>query len=224
MATSEATPLILFPGLAADANIFVPQKIAFPQLVVPQWPMPLRGESLDAYCDRLAEKLRPGAEGVIGGASFGGIVALHVAQRVGPRAVLLIGSVRAPDELPRYARWARPFRRLVWLLPVRLLKLLFAPLAMPLARRWAPRLYGLARQFRNCNPAVLKWSLWQLLAWSSKPTVACPVYHIHGNRDIVLPIGRTQPSDFIQSGGHLISLSHAAEVNDFIRRAMSHVR
>jgi hypothetical protein len=37
MAALESTPLILFSGLAADANIFVLQKIAFPHLIVPKW-------------------------------------------------------------------------------------------------------------------------------------------------------------------------------------------
>lgn len=110
MATLETTPLILFSGLAADANIFVPQKLAFPQLVVPKWPIPNQHDTLDTYCDRLADDLRAHGEAIIGGASFGGIIALHVAQRMNPLAVLLIGSVRSPVELPRIAKIARPLR------------------------------------------------------------------------------------------------------------------
>ncbi len=90
MAALKSTPLILFSGLAADANMFVPQKIAFPQLIVPNWPTPRQNETLDSYCDRIADDLRPHGRAILGGASFGGIIALHVAKRIDPSAVLLI--------------------------------------------------------------------------------------------------------------------------------------
>lgn len=101
------TPLILFPGLAADANIFAPQKLAFPQLVVPAWPIPGNDDTLETYCHRIADDLQPLGPAVIGGASFGGIIALHIAQRLNPLAVILIGSVRSPDQLPRIVKLER---------------------------------------------------------------------------------------------------------------------
>ena len=89
MTALESTPLILFSGFGADAKVFAPQKIAFPQLVVPKWPTPVSGETLDSCCERLADDLRPHGDAIIGGASFGGTVALHVAERLNPLAHLL---------------------------------------------------------------------------------------------------------------------------------------
>ena len=123
MTTLESTPLVLFSGLAADGDVFVPQKLAFPQLVVPKWPIPEYDDTLDSYCDRLADDLRPHGNAIIGGASFGGIVALHVAERLNPLAVLLIGSVRSPAELSRVARIACPLKPFTRLIPVRFLQL-----------------------------------------------------------------------------------------------------
>lgn len=40
MQTNPNTPLVLLSGLAADARIFTPQKIAFPQLCCPRWLIP----------------------------------------------------------------------------------------------------------------------------------------------------------------------------------------
>ncbi len=213
-------PLILFSGLAADANMFVPQKRAFPQLVVPQWPIPQPSDTLDSYCDRLAEDLQAHAEGVIGGASFGGIIALHVAERLKPRAVILIGSVRAPAELSRLARGARPLKPLIPLIPVRVLQACCVPIASELAKRFAPRTSGLMRQFRSSEPAVLRWSLARVLDWQSAPAVDCPVRHIHGDRDWVLPMRYTQPDTVVRGGGHLITLTHPSAVNEFIRSAI----
>ena len=223
MAAVESTPLILFSGLAADANVFAPQRIAFPQLVVPKWPTPERGDTLDSYCGRLADDLRPHGNAIIGGASFGGIVALHVAQRLNPLAVLLIGSVRSPAELSRVARFARPLKPLTRLIPVRFLQLCCVPVASRFARRLIPHLCGLARQFRRSDPSVIKWSLARLLDWSSRPALECPVFHIHGDHDFVLPIRYTQPTAVVSGGGHVISLTHPSDVNEFIRSAMTQI-
>lgn len=221
MAAIKSTPLILFSGLAADANVFVPQKIAFPQLVVPKWPTPQLDDTLDSYCDRLADDLRPHSNAIIGGASFGGIVALHVAQRLHPMAVLLIGSVRSPTELSRVVRFARPLKPLTRFIPVRFLQLCCAPIASRFARRTVPHLCGLARQFRGSDPTVFKWSLARILDWSSIPTIECPVFHIHGDHAFVLPMRYTKPTTVVAGGGHVISLTHSTDVNDFIRSAMT---
>ena len=221
MAAQESIPLILFSGLAADANVFVPQKIAFPQLIVPAWPKPQPNDTLDTYCDRLADDLRPHGDAIIGGASFGGIIALHVAQRMQPLAVLLIGSVRAPSQLSRLGRFCRPLKPLVPLIPVRLLQLCCVPVSTRFARRLMPHVCGLARQFRGSDPIVFKWSLSRILDWTSTPTPSCPVYQIHGDRDRVLPICNIQSDTIVAGGGHVISLTHATDVNNFIHNAIA---
>ncbi len=226
MTILQTPPLILFSGLAADKNVFLPQKAAFPDLIVPAWPRPQRGETLREYCARMAEQLRTDAAAIrdtppiIGGASFGGIVALHMAELLRSQAVVLIGSVRSPTELSRLAKLSRPLCPLVSLLPVRLLQALSWPLTTRFARRRASHLSGLARQFWRADPCVLRWSLQRILDWSAEPVVDCPVLQIHGNRDWVLPISNTQPDVVVQGGGHVISLTHANEVNDFILTAM----
>lgn len=221
MAAQESPPLILFSGLAADANVFVPQKIVFPQLVVPDWPVPQPNDTLDSYSDRLADGLSSHGDAILGGASFGGIIALHVAQRLKPLAVILIGSVRSPAELSRIARLSRPLKPLVQWIPVRLLQLCCAPIASEIARRFSPHLCGLARQFIGSDPTVFKWSLARVLDWDSTPDVGCPVFHVHGDRDCVLPIRYTQPDTVVAGGGHVISLTHSSDVNDFIRSVIS---
>ena len=216
----ESSTLILFSGLAADANVFLPQKLALPQLTVPEWPIPQPDDTLDSYCDRLADELRMDERLIIGGASFGGIIALHVAKRLDPAAVLLIGSIRSPAELPGFARLARPLKPLVPFLPVRLLQLSCAPMTWTWFRRFAPHLSGLASQFRGSDPRVLKWSLMRILDWKTRPDPGCPVFHIHGQRDFVLPIRHTEPDTVVAGGGHLISLTHGEQVNAFIRSAI----
>ncbi len=48
-----------------------------------------------------------------------------------------------------------------------------------------------------------------------------PVYHIHGNRDHVLPIGRVQPTETVEGGGHLLPITHASQVNAFLEKVIA---
>ena len=212
--------LVLLSGLAADARIFVPQKLMFLRLHCPPWLTPDRSETIGDYARRLAETL-DGEPCIVGGASFGGIVALHLAEHVNAEAVILIGSIKSPSQLPRYARWSRPFRFVVPFIPIRLLQFVARPFTLQAMRRCAPFAYGLVSQFRDSDPAVFKWSLSRILDWSTTPTVSCPVYHLHGDRDWTLPLRHTDPDEIVTGGGHVLSLTHPGEVNAYIEKVLN---
>lgn len=220
MTSKEHPELLLLSGLAADASIFAPQKNAFPGLRVLEWEIPSREDTLESYSQKLAEQLEAQERVIIGGVSFGGIIAQHMAEHVNPAAVILIGSIRSPSELPLYARAARPLRRLVPFLPIRFLQLCAAPFASRAAERIAPHIVRVIRQFRGADATVIKWSISRVLDWKTVPPVDCPVFHIHGRRDFVLPARRTSPDRFVERGRHVISLTHPEEVNEFIRDVM----
>lgn len=218
--------LILLSGLAADASVFAPQTRALPNLSVPDWPVPESCDTLDTYCQKLAEQLpqnRGDQPVVLGGASFGGLVSLHLAAHLKPRAVVLIGSVRGSSELPWLVRRCRVFKPFVRFIPVRVLKVICIPAASGFARKLAPNFSGIARQFRGSNALVLKWSLSRILDWDATPEVDCPIYQIHGDRDFVLPARHTTPDRLIRGGGHVISLSHPEQVSGFLRHVIDEV-
>jgi pimeloyl-ACP methyl ester carboxylesterase len=216
--TIPETPLILFSGLAADASVFSPQKLTFPQLRVPQWVKPLPDETLSAYSERFANLIRPAERCVIGGASFGGILALEIARFLNPLCVVLIGSVREPGEMPLRIRSFSWFRGAISYVP--LAPLQWSAGSICVAQRWMPHLAGVARQFRDADPDVVRWSVRQLLSWKKPPQITCPVYQIHGNRDFVFPISRTNPDAVVRGGGHVISLTHAQQVNAFLSECL----
>ncbi len=219
MADPETTPLILFSGLAADSTIFAPQKAEFPQLIVPSWRTPTRSDTLDSYARRFAEEFEHLENPVIGGASFGGIVALHVAQYLHPSLIILIGSVRSPQELSPWIRGARLLHHLVPLIPVKLLQICAMPLTFQCSHKRWPHLSGLARQFVYSDPSTLRWSLAQLLRWRQPMELACPIRQIHGQQDRILPVRFTSPDVTVQ-GGHVISLINSSDVNRFIRNSL----
>lgn len=215
----DKMPVVLLSGLAAGPSVFMPQSVQFDQLIVPEWPKPQRRDNLESYAKRIANGLADAGIGgplIIGGASFGGMLAQFVAPHVDARAIVLIGSVRGPEELPLQVKAARILTPLVGLVPVRAAQWMCQPLISPRVRKLAAFLSGLSRQFIHCDARVFKWSLAALLRWRTRPEPACPVYHIHGKRDLVLPCWLTTPSQTIDEGGHLISLTHPIEVNAFL--------
>ena len=94
-------PIVLLSGMAADECLFARQVAALPDLRVQPWIPPRAGESVRSYAARLAPLANPGRPCIVGGASFGGVVALEMARYLPARAVVLIGSVRSPAGLPR---------------------------------------------------------------------------------------------------------------------------
>ena len=212
-------PLILFSGMGADERVFAPQKAAFPHLFVPPWAPPVAGESLPSYAARLAAKIDPGRPFYIGGASFGGMVAVEAARRL-PHVLgcILIGSVRSPRELPARVRALRPAARVAsrvpmgWLPPV-------ARSAVPAFDRWSsPAACGMARQVADADPAFLRWACAAVLTWEAPAEPPpFPVHQIHGDRDVILPWRRTKPDVLVPGGGHVLTLSHPRGVNEFLR-------
>jgi hypothetical protein len=93
MATMDEPLLILIPGVGADERIFRAQRARFLNLRIPAWIKPHPGETLIGYARRFAKMIDPGRSCFIGGASFGGIVALEMAAHINARAVFLIGSM-----------------------------------------------------------------------------------------------------------------------------------
>ena len=203
--------------MAANADVFLPQRLAIPQLRVPAWPRPDPADHLSTYCQRLAAEIDPGRECFVGGASFGGIVALEVARHVNSRACFLIGSVRSPAEIPRRLKGLRPASRLLPLVPLVTIQRALAAASGLGRRNKRTHLRAITNQFAAADAKLLRWSIREFYRWRGvDPGV--PVFHIHGGRDRVFPIGRVSPDETIPSGGHVISLTHARAVTEFLRR------
>ncbi len=45
--------------------------------------------------------------------------------------------------------------------------------------------------------SFLKWSLARILDWNVAPVLNCPVFHIHGGRDFVLPVRYACPDTIV---------------------------
>ena len=203
-------------GLSASREVYEPQLRQFPNAVVPDWPEPLKGETLQEYAERFSGQLSSLRPCILGGMSFGGMLAQEMVPFLEPESLILIATIRGPDEFPLYVRIGKRLRGLLPYLPIRALQAMTIVLELPGVRAMFPLRRVLARQFREADPWLFRWSLEQLLTWPKSPEVNVPVWHIHGDRDPVLPHHRTTPNRLVAGGGHVLTLTHPAEVNQFI--------
>jgi pimeloyl-ACP methyl ester carboxylesterase len=212
--TRERT-LILLPGMAADERLFEPQRRAFPRLIVPPWIEPKPCEPLGCYARRMASRLDSAGVVRIGGASFGGMVALEMAYHLGLTECTLISSIRSPAELPLRLRLLKPLAavgsdRLG--LTAGVISRWFAP---SISRATVRRLERLAVP----QSAFLRWACWAVLAWQpSREALRIRVRQIHGTADRTFPIRYIHADEIIEGGGHLLTLTHPKEVNAFLAR------
>ena len=220
MQTEPQPRLIFFPGLGADERLFAPQLAAFPAAIVPPWIPPRKREGLAEYAARLAETLPHNEPVVLCGVSLGGMIAYEVARHVRPQAVILIASCRSRSGL------RLPYRAggVVWPMVPRQIFGIAKVLALPVMRLFgtctADDREMLLAMFREMDPAFMHWAVSAIVRWNPPPLAGVPVFHIHGRRDRMIPARRVAPDAWIPDGGHLINVSHAEIVNNFIREAL----
>ena len=158
---TDDTPLILLPGLGADARMFSAIHSGLPQLVTPPWIEPLRGESVAGYARRFAAVIDPGRPCFIGGTSFGGVVAQEVAAVLPHvRACFVIGSTRSDKSKPWRIRILRPITPFTVILPW------MSPLLVRLLGSWL-RLptRGVMTQLADADAKFLRWGAQAILKW-----------------------------------------------------------
>jgi pimeloyl-ACP methyl ester carboxylesterase len=214
----NASRLVLFPGLGADERLF--SRIALPclPLTARSLPVPDPAEDMAAYARRVAQLHNICDQDIIGGCSFGSLVAAEIARQRAITGLVLLGGATSSTGLTPGARilarllpttslaHARPLlaRRVVlngFLGPAdnAILDLLLAMLA---DTPDAMLIQGV-RLIRNYRPTT---------------PLHTPVYAIHGARDRAMRPPAAASRLILPGAGHAIVLSHAPQVSEQLRR------
>lgn len=201
---------VFVPGVAADARLFAPQRELPFDFDVPAWPKPDPHDTLDDYAARMAESV--GAADLVVGVSFGGMLAQAMAGRLGARLVVGVATARRGGDIPRFYRLLESISHSIPILTTSQGRLLvdIGVSGMKLEHQRA-----ILRMLRDSPLDLIRASSRMILRWPGTPP-PCPALFIHGARDLVIPARRVRPDRTVRGGGHLINMSHAREVNEFI--------
>jgi pimeloyl-ACP methyl ester carboxylesterase len=233
-------PVICLPGLAADRRLFAPQLAAFGSARVPDWPAAGGSTTLPGFAAALRRSLEAqglwSPETILLGFSFGAQVALTMtlgAPRDGaafPRAILLVSGLWTAEQLtPRFRRQTAVGR----LIPNRTLRWAARTLVAPrfacgcdLSPEQSATLLEMAR---DLDAAQLKRHSRLAARWRFSPSdlghlrdAGVRLAGIHARRDPVIPPPNGPPPEckLLDDGVHLLTWTHAEEVNDLIRREL----
>jgi pimeloyl-ACP methyl ester carboxylesterase len=209
-------PLYLLSGIGGDERLFDLQR-AVRDVRSIKWIEPAhRRETLPHYAARLAGELNINNPFDLGGSSFGGMIALELARLLAPQHVFLFGSCRSARSIAtslRLLRFAAPAVPDCLLHPPQLLQ--------PVVARWfgaqsRAHVELFAEMLAATPPSFIRWASSAVLSWNGVAELPMPIYHIHGERDRLIPARRVNADRVILGAGHLLNLTHADDVNDFI--------
>ena len=208
---------VLIPGLGVDHRYFANIIDLLPDLQVLEFEELLTGETIEDYAERLGRQIEADGPIVLGGVSFGGMLASIMCRRVNPVALVLMSSTSRPDGL-RYS--ARVFEWMTRFWPAALVQCV-----RRLGNRALQRLEPLPPdQVENFNAMFGVADLQHLRAggrmimdWRAPPQISCPRFHIHGSRDPLMSAAKVGATHIVRGAGHMMNLTHPEELRNFIR-------
>lgn len=221
-----AVSVLLLPGVGADARLFAPQLSASSSanssfsVTVPSWATPSSTETLPSFAAKMAAQVTTSTEltrpFVLGGSSFGGMVAWEMARLLKPDALVLLGSASSTSSIRGLLRPFLPLASLVRPWSARLM-MIGAPLIAPIfgARDAAERAAFVAMA-RSTSPAFFAFAVRAIAAWRPGDVADVPVVRVHGGRDRILAPGAG--CEIVDDAGHLLTLTHGAAVNAALDR------
>lgn len=199
------TTVYFVPGMAAGIEIF--KNIRLPEsrykLKIIEWLIPEKDEDIAAYARRMTQMV-PEPNPVLGGVSFGGVVAQEMAAFLNPRKLIIISSVKCRSELPKrmiVASKTGAYR----LIPTNIILSADDLTKFAIGSRSRKRLQ-LYQTFLNVrDKQYLDWAIKNMVNWQREepdPSVT----HIHGDSDIVFPIKYIRDCEVIKGGTHIMLL------------------
>jgi len=213
--------LILFSGLGADHRLFSQLKVGDIELITPDHLAPLPDEDLVAFARRCAQAVAITRHDLVGGASFGGMIAAEIARQQTVAGLVLLGTCIQPRKLPMSYRMTKPFVR--WI-PSSLLKVRRVPFLI----RW--RFAPLTKEAFAClllmgstfSGETIKAFCRMVLGWTGVESFSCPVLSLHGDRDRMIPVSCAIPASVvIPNAGHAFTLTHPETTTAAIRPFLS---
>jgi len=207
-------------GMGADRRLFkhirLPEgfKMEFVDFIKPD-----EDESISAYAARLTGQIDTSQPFALVGVSLGGILSVEIAKLHPAAATVIIGSIPVSTQLPGYYHTLGTRLGLLKVLPGSFFKSAAA------AKRWFTRETRADKKLvwqmiEEADEEFLIWAMRAVLKWENRE-LPQPLWHIHGSRDMVFPIGLTRPSHKVRGAGHLLIMTHATEVNTILQEALS---
>lgn len=202
------TKLFVFSGLGADKRIFEQLDLSAFDCVFIDWIKPEKNETLQQYALRISKDIPENAS--ILAVSFGGMLAVEIANHKKINHLFLISSAKTKFELPILYRLAGKIG-LIHLLPSKLLKKANFISYWFFGMKTTEEKRLLKAILNETDPYFLKWAMLAICLWNNEK-VPENYSHFNGSADRILPYRNIKDAKNIEYGGHLMVYSQAKQI------------
>ncbi len=199
---------IILPGMGANSNMYPQEKYTYLRDVIfTNWPKYNGDASLEAVAKKIIEVYQINNGMIVGGSSLGGMVAIEIAKILSLNKVILIGSATDPDYINPILQ---KLSNLAEITPIKIIQVLTGKV-----NKYSKN--ELLNMFEDSDSKFIKAMCKALFKWEGIGKFDGDVCQIHGEKDLVI-FPPKKNVKIIPGGGHLISMSHAEEVANFINK------
>src|SRR5262245_6802379 len=192
------------PGIGADRRMFPAPWGSLPDFVALDWVRHSGEHSLAEVAGSMCEAFGIRDGDTLIGASLGGMVACEITKIRKISGLYLIGSAIGKHEVNQLLGALHPLVRIAPIDWVR-----FSAGKIPAE---------LSQMFAEIEPSFVRAMCFAIFKWEGLGVHKTKVFRIHGKYDLVIP--PPEQVDLLINGGHLISISHAKECMEFVRRTI----
>lgn len=202
-------------GLGADERVFQFLDLPGIEKIFIKWINPEDQESLASYANRLTAQIDLTQDIILVGISFGGIIAQEIAKIKACKKVILISSIKSPQEFS----WQLSLIsrcRIYRLFPAKVLKwsnVLTADYYFSTTSKTESKL--LHQIIKETDDGFMIWAINRLMTWKN-PTPQASIIHIHGTADRIFPISPIKSCIKIPGGGHFMVVNKSIELSKII--------
>ena len=208
--------VVLFSGMGGDCRLFRSIQIPEAEIVTPDHTEPADGEKLTQYASRIADGMNIQPADIVGGVSFGGMLAGEIARQRPVAGLILLGSCLRPARLPWSYRWVERLGPFIpdFVLGIRSWRPLVRWRFAPLTGDAETCLIEMALSYPT---AQIRAFGRMVMGWTGVENVPCPVLSIHGDWDRIIPLKCAEPDLILKEAGHAFTLTHADQTSSAIR-------
>jgi pimeloyl-ACP methyl ester carboxylesterase len=217
---SKIAKAYFLSGLGADHRFFKKQIENNILLQILPWLIPKGNESLESYAGRMVNQIPEDDKKIIlGGVSFGGIIALEMAKLIHTEKIILISSVKTASELPLHVKIWRYFP-VYNLLGGEFMKYAGITFRYFFGRMPSEEKITFIRMVKDSNPLFIKWAAGKICNWKNKD-IPRNIIHLHGSSDLIFPFKNIrQPVTKIEKGTHIMILTSFEKINEKLKEAL----
>ncbi|ALC15256.1 alpha/beta hydrolase family protein [Desulfuromonas soudanensis] len=189
------------PGMGADRRMYPEPWPSIQDFVAHDWVRYSGERSLSGIARSMCDFCRINDGDTLIGASLGGMVACEITKIRKISRLYLIGSAVRKEEISRLLAVLHPLAQLA---PVDWLRISAGKIPVELAQ-----------MFSSAEAPFLRAMCAAIFKWEGLGQSRTTVVRLHGRQDFVIP--PPEAVDLLIDGGHLISMTHAAECTEFVK-------